>query len=712
MPVVDPFDEMPASGPPVVDPFDEPPIDYSKVGEFNAKKATEGQQWRLALGYLTTPDEKARADIIRKVLPGAVITQDPNNGRLVVSYKGEVGYIDKPGVTLSGIFDSIAQVAKFLPAGRFASGGGNLLSQIGRAVFGGATTSVAEDVAAIPQGSEQGVSPERAAITGIASGTGQALSPLVSRGAGWLTEKGAQVWKALRGTPNAVAPDGTLTDIGRNLAARAGLNPDEITPHLAQQLETAARQATSAALPEEQVPGAIQRQALGQRFRVPLTRGEITQDYRQQSLEENLRRMDVTTKAGQIMRSFEDDAARALRGESGESGFGMLAREVGGGARQAVDVSDAGQQIIGATQAKAAAQQSAYRAAYRSARESGAALDARNYRAFLEGTESLLKETVDYDPNLYPQTAKVLDNLRKRLVFMEEKGRSAPRKIPLAKLENIRKIINAQWKSADATDRMGLDILRNQFDEMVNGALDSGRVVGDPTAVQAWKQGRDLYKRFQQLYSPAGRDGGQAENAAGRIVSNWLKSDNITGEEVIRQAVNNKALTNRLLVIHGKDSPAHKALKQGALEFVFRPALKGEQISPRLIVSQYDRFFRGANKEQMQAIFSEQEIRAINEFVQLAKTKIPQRGVENFSNTGNVLVKAIQQLGQKLGLIGAATGNIEVAAAMGVANAISNRAGASQARSAVRGLVPAQRLSPSVVAVGAAGGEAIGSQNE
>lgn len=671
-------------GEPVVNRFSEAPIDYSKIGEFNATEASEGQQWRLALGYLTTPNVDSRADIIRKVLPGARIENDPNNGRPIVSYKGEVGYIDKPGVTLNGVMDSLAQVAKYIPAGKLAGMGGNLLARMGLAGAGAAATSVAEDVAAIPQGSEQGVSVEKAAATGIASSVGQAAGELViAPGINWLTQRGAQVWQALRGQPGAVQ-NGTLTEVGRRIAQQAGLDPDQMTPELARQLEAAASRATAAGLPDEQLGTAIERQALSQRFRVPLTRGELTDDYAQQSLEENLRRMDITTRAGTIMRNAGDESAARLRGADGESGFGLLQRQVGGGAD---DVATSGQQIISTTQQSGAAAKKSYQGAYKTARELGASLDARNYKQFLAQAEEALKDSVDYDPNLYPQTAKMVENLRGRLVFMEEAGREAPRKIPLAKLENMRKLINAQWKAADATDRMGLEVLRNQFDEMVNGAVESGRVSGDEAAVQAWKSGRQLYQRFQQLYG-VNKEAGQGEQFAGREIKNWLRSDNVTGEEVIRKAVGNRALTDRILAIHGENSPAHQALKQGAMEYVFRPALKGDGISPRLIVSSYERWFEKGGKEQMQAIFSAEDRKAIAEFVRLARAKIPQEGVVNYSNTANNLVKGAQQLLSRLGIVGAATGNLETAAALGAANALSRGVKGGQAARAVQGLVP------------------------
>lgn len=695
--------EVNSAGKPVANRFSTPPVDFSRIGEFDAKGASAGQVAKLVLGYFTTPDEKARADIIRETLPGATFQTDPNNGRVVVTYKGETGYIDKPGVTLGGVFDTILQAAKYLPVGKFAAGGANIAAQVLRAGVGSAVVSVAEDAAAIPQGSQQGISPEKAVITGVAGATGQAVSPIVDKAVGWISDKGVKVWKVLRNNPGAVGPDGSLTQAGRKIAEGAGLNPDDVSPQIARQLETAAYKATAAWLPDEKIPIAKQRQALSQRFGVPLTKGELTDDYAQQSLEENLKKMDVTTKAGNIMRTAEQNAYTKLRGDDGTTGFGLLKTEISPEA--SADISQAGQQVISITQRQAELAKEGYRGAYKTARESGAALDARNYKEFLSGAEATLKDAVDYDPNLYPQTAKVLDNLRKRGVFMDESGRSAPRQIPLSKLENIRKIINAQWKSADATDRMGLDVLRNQFDEMVNGALDSGRVIGDESAVQAWKQGRQLYARYRQLYAP-NPQGGQAEKSAGRIVENWLKSDSVTGEEIIRQAVNNKALTSRIIEINGVNSPAHVALKQGVLEYVFRPALKNEGISPRLIVSQFDRFFKGSSSEQVRAVFSPSELKAINEFVQLSKAKIPQQGVVNYSNTGNVLMKAVQQLGQKLGVIGAATGHFETAAAMGAVGAASNAAKTAQAKSAVRGLTPTNRVSAPVVA----GSASIGAQ--
>lgn len=709
---MDPFDipEAPvldADAPPP-DPFDQPERDFSGIGEFDARRASEKDKWRLALGYLTTPTLQARADIIKTVLPDAKIEIDRNTGRHVVTYRGETGYIDKPGVTLGGLLDTVAQVGKFLPAGKIASLGGGLLSKVGLAAAGGAATSVAEDVAAIPQGSQQGVDIEKAAITAAGAGAGQAVSGPISRGVGWLANKGQNVWRALRGNPIYIE-GGRLTEQGRRLAMQAGLNPDELTDDLIAELESAARVAVTADVPPAQRGIATERQALSQRFGVPLTKGEVTGDYAQQSLEENLRRMDVTTKAGRIMRGAETDSAKKMLGDSGETGFGKLAREIN--PRPAAGVSGAGQEVLGATQQSAEAAKGAYQSAYGAARESGAALASRPYRDFLGRVKSVLVDQVDYDENLMPQTKTMLAYLEKHQIGMEEMGRAAPRKIPLTKLENIRKNIVAAGKKADPTDQRGLAVLKSQFDQMVDDALEQGQIIGSPEAVSSWKSGRALFARFQELYAE-GRGRGMAEKRAGKTVANWLESDAVTGDEVIAQAIRNKALTARILKIHGENSPAHLALKQGVLEHVFRPAVKNDAISARLIVSNYKRFFQGASKEQMEAIFGPEDLKAIREFVRLAEAKIPAEGVVNYSNTGNVLMKSVQQLGQKLGLIGAASGNMETAAAFGLIETVTGTRASSQAAEAARGLVPVSRVGPAAVAGAGAGAAGLSDAQE
>lgn len=693
MALVDPFDSAPepaqgvagkpaATKPALADPFDESKPDFSKIGEFDAKGATEGQKWMLALGYLTTPNEQARADIIRKRLPGAMIETDPNNGRTVVTYKGETGYIDAPGVSLAGVLDSLAQVGKYLPSGKIASLGANIWARIGLAAVAGGATSIAEDVAAIPQGSEQGVNVEKAAITAAASGIGQGVGEkVVAPVAGWLSAKGRDAYRQLTGSAGTLNPDGTLNQTGRALAQKLGLNPDEVTPNLAKQLRSSADIALSAGREAGDDPGeAAVRLALSKRFNVPITKGEASQDYAQQSLEENLKRMDVTTTAGQLMRDAETQSAAKLRGNDGSSGFGMLNREVSGA--RATDVSDAGQIILADTKAAGAAAKAAATNQYTTAKQLGASLDPAALRAFPAQAETTLKSSLAYDAKLYPKTADALNYIKETAARVNDADG-----ITLTELENTSKLINRLSRSADVNDQAGLGVLRDQFGQMVDSALAAGKIKGNQNSVEAWKAGRALYGRFQSLFG-VDKQAGNAEKAAGSQIKNWLKSENVTGEEVISKAVQNKALTDRILQIHGTDSPAHMALKQGALEYVFRPALKNEGISPRLIASQYDRYFTGKAKEQMNAIFSSADRKAIREFVGLAKTKIPAEGVVNYSNSGNVVVKATQQLLERLGLISAVSGNIETAVALGAANAIGKGAKAGAARSAIGGLVP------------------------
>jgi hypothetical protein len=679
----DPFDRAE-----VVDPFDAPPPDYSKVGNFDPP-VTVGQGLRLGLAYFTTTDDQSRADIIAKTLPGATFEKDPE-GNIIATYQGQTGYLNKPGFDPADMVDFASSVVKYLPAAKFGAGGANLATQIGRAGLAGGATSVAEDAAAMAQGSEQGIDPVKAAVTGAFSAGGQALSKPISAGLSWVSAQGRKVWDALRTQPQAVAPNGTLTAQGAAIAQQYGLDPGQMTRQLAAQLEAAARTATSAALPDEQIPAAVRNTALSNRFGVPLTRGQLTDDYAQQSLEENLAKMDVSSRAGTIIRGARDQADEAMLGANGNTGMGLLQREVAGPAAGA-DAATSGQTVMQATRARADAARAAYRDAYAQARDADAAMDSRAFKGFLaEIDDNLQNSEVGYDADLMPRTAKMLERLRGNAAWFEGMGSKAPRKIPLQDLEKTRKLINSLSREADATDRIGLSVLRTEFDDMVNRALDDGQVVGPTDAVQAWRTGRDLFRRYQQVFGEPARDAGRLEKGAQTEVVNWLRSDAATGETAIRGVLNNRALARRIIDVNGAGSPAHQAMKQGVMESIFRPALKNEGISPRLVVSRYETYFNGGYRENLATIFSSQERRAIGEFVQLARARIPQDGVVNTSNSTNALMKGIQQLGQVFGFVsGGPTGALAGAGIQAAAGARST----AQATAAVRGL-PARQIAP------------------
>jgi hypothetical protein len=140
-----------------------------------------------------TPDPNAQMDILRKAIPGLEEQRD-KYGNIMLRAPGmtDFAYLNKPGVSRQDLREFGVQSAVTAP---LLGPAGRATTMLGRTVAGGlglAGSSVAQDAAAIAQGSEQGIDADRAMIAG---GIGAAL-PVVGgavRGvAGWTAGKVGQ----------------------------------------------------------------------------------------------------------------------------------------------------------------------------------------------------------------------------------------------------------------------------------------------------------------------------------------------------------------------------------------------------------------------------------------------------------------------------------------------------------------------------------------
>src|SRR3546814_14381092 len=88
-------------------------------------------------------------------------------GNFIVELDGKRYYVNQPGMDKGDAARLIAQVGQFLPAGRVAAGGRNVVTRAARAGVGGAATSRAQDVASMGPGPDQGFDPPKAAFAGF-----------------------------------------------------------------------------------------------------------------------------------------------------------------------------------------------------------------------------------------------------------------------------------------------------------------------------------------------------------------------------------------------------------------------------------------------------------------------------------------------------------------------------------------------------------------
>lgn len=127
-----------------------------------------------------TPDPEAQFDILSKSIPGLQRTTD-KFGNLMLKAPGmnDWTYLNKPGVSGRDLDEFGTQTLATAPLLGWAGKAGSVLGNIGRGIVGMSGASVAQDAAAIAQGSEQGVDTGRAAVSGALGGAIPAVIPAV-----------------------------------------------------------------------------------------------------------------------------------------------------------------------------------------------------------------------------------------------------------------------------------------------------------------------------------------------------------------------------------------------------------------------------------------------------------------------------------------------------------------------------------------------------
>lgn len=144
-----------------------------------------------------TPDPEAQFDILKKAIPGLERKLD-RFGNIMLKTPGmkDFAYLNKPGVSSRDVEEFGTQTLATLPALGFAGGGRTVLGQMARGALGLGAASAGMDVAAGQMGSEQGIDPERAAIS---SGLGAAIPAATSLAKG-VTSYGAELGRRARRT--------------------------------------------------------------------------------------------------------------------------------------------------------------------------------------------------------------------------------------------------------------------------------------------------------------------------------------------------------------------------------------------------------------------------------------------------------------------------------------------------------------------------------
>lgn len=643
------------------------------------------------LKLLTTMDGNAQADILNKSIPGSTV-EPTEAGPVLVLPNGERRAINERGLSQRDIIDFGATLAKFIPAGRLASG---VTGTTARVAVGGAAsgaTSVAEDLAAGAVGSEQGVSGSKAAVSVAGGAAGEVLAPLLravgSTSFGKATGKFAsEVVDRL--TSQGLVIEGTLTPSGVAFIRSLGLNPSQISKRLGLSLEQFADGSVD--------PKFARAAAESEAFNVPLTKGEATGDFAQKAMEESVRRSDRTTEAGNILRQAESDQQAALIGLDENTGAGLVQSELSGGnrildapggrsARATIDdrIGQAGDALVESGARKAEQLQAGARAAYNEAAERGAAFTPESAK---DGLNRVIRRLKSEDPDMdlgvhavTPQSAKTVNRLNEIVKSIEKAERfigarkgGKLKAIDLRFIEMQRRKLNRAWGAAKSDDKR---IIRGAIDELdawMDGAVDSALVSGDESAIEALKRGRSMWSQLQSQFRGKDSTGKLLGRLADRDVTATELVNGVFGAGQIGGKQGTVKALETLKGIFGEESSEWMMVREAAWLRVLSRSVKRDRFGVDSFLSAYDEAFSGKGRDVMKLLYSANEIKLMDEFRTLVARIEKQPGVANPSGTSSALIGAIQGLLPRLG--NAIEFGAGVPGASAITAAVSRRSG-------------------------------------
>lgn len=200
VPALAPIEEVIASDPNM---SDEQRAVLSEVGAIENQLFKSGEwkkAFRMALGSMLSTDDAQHIKVVQEVLPEANI-RTLENGETIIDYQDKEFMLNKPGMSPVDFTRFFGQFAAFLPEGKVAQisrigmeklakvpllkriAGGAAVQrtvQMGAVGTSSAGTSIALDSGASIMGggeASEGISKERAVLSGIFGGTGELIGP-------------------------------------------------------------------------------------------------------------------------------------------------------------------------------------------------------------------------------------------------------------------------------------------------------------------------------------------------------------------------------------------------------------------------------------------------------------------------------------------------------------------------------------------------------
>lgn len=655
------------------------------------------QKIKIALAYALNIDDQPVADVIKKQVPGAKISQD-KYGNHIVDIEGKRFYLNQPGLSKEDAARFIAQIAQFAPAAKAGSLATGTLGRAGIVGAGSAATSVAQDVASGALGSEQGIDPAKAAGAAAGGAAFEILAPLVGR-----------VFSYATGRKFALG-DGSLTPEGEKFVKELGIDPDLVTPELAKKLNNLSRRVETRFASEANQTTAAQagaRSIESGEFGIPLTQGEAAANLRQIAKEEAMRAGARGEGAQKTMEAFDTRRSQAIQGAADSVQGG-----VAGAATRTID--DPVEAAAGLTEGIRQAEATAGRAvddAYAAARELNASISGENMQGFRTYVVSRMRQGgggLDTQFGTTRKTQAALKLFRNVTSIKDGKLRGTD----LKRMEKFRRYLNSQLDGADGLDKKNLTLMKQGLDEWLDAAIDKSLFEGSEKALEVLKEARQKRFNYGELFERGPKDVQNVvrkiihEDATATEVANWM-----FGNVQIGTTGRSVRLVDKVQAMFGDTSREWAFLREGAfMRMLYGKAtpegVAGQTIGRQALANNIRKALGPESREFMTRMFTPAEIKQFVRLEKALRNTIPPQKATNPSGSGFEVGRLMEDMFGKFVTMGTMMTGGPVAAAgahvsQGAIRALTRQRAAQAATKNIK--LPSYRA-PRFTSLGAASG--------
>lgn len=380
-------------------------------------------------------------------------------------------YPNEPGLGLTEAMQVAGAVSAAAPIGR-------VLQAVGlptRGAMGAASIGATE--AAVVEGASSQLSDAPFQVTDIPIGAAGGVA-----GEKLFNVVGSLVSAARRGGAERVlGPDGRLLPGPAKLVRDAGLDTDQVTEAVAAEIQKQARAGV------EPSAAAVTAMSRGLPVEVPMTRGQVTGSKGQQLAEDMMASGGYGAAAERTMAGFRTGQQEALRENVSAITEGLAPGSV------PVSKGQGGQLAQEALVAARAGDKARADELYARARASGAAtVEPNEALNIADAARTTYREGFD------PITAPQMDGLLLRLDEIMANGGD------IKALQNWRKQVSNLRSGAPTVEAAAAGKVLRDFDERLTAAVDNQLLIGDQSAVSAWRNAITNWADYAKTWKSKG----------------------------------------------------------------------------------------------------------------------------------------------------------------------------------------------------------------